>query len=62
MCLETEYGDIVLLGLVQLTELATEFVLGNVCAVGVKDIAVVFPSDSIPRNCVLGVSCTYTTI
>jgi hypothetical protein len=50
VCLETEDGDIVLLGLVQLTELATELVLGNVCAVGVEDIAVVIPSDSILLN------------
>jgi len=47
VCLETEDGDIVLLGLVELTELATELVLGNVGAVGVEDIAIQkFPSDS----------------
>lgn len=39
MCLESEDGDIVLLGFVELTELAAELVLGNVCAVGVEDIA-----------------------
>jgi hypothetical protein len=47
VCLEAEDGDIVLLGLVQLSELATEFVLGNVRAVGVKDIAAGYPSDLI---------------
>jgi hypothetical protein len=62
VCLETEDGDIVLLGLVQLSELATELVLGNVRAVGVEDVAVVIPSDSILRNYVPGSSCTYTTI
>ena len=40
MCLEAEDGDILLLGLVQLTKLATELVLGNVCAVGVENVAV----------------------
>jgi len=45
VCLETKDGDIVLLGLVQLSELAAELVLGNVCAVGVEDIAALFPSD-----------------
>jgi hypothetical protein len=39
VCLEAEDGDIVLLGLVQLTELSTELVLGDVGAVGVEDIA-----------------------
>jgi hypothetical protein len=39
VCLEAEDGDIVLLGLVELTELATELVLGDVGAVGVEDIA-----------------------
>jgi hypothetical protein len=54
VCLETEDGDIILLGLVQLTELATELVLGNVRAVGVEDVAVEIPSDSILRSCVPG--------
>ena len=39
VCLETEDGDIILLGLVELAELTTEFVLGNVGAVGVEDVA-----------------------
>lgn len=39
VCLEAEDGDIVLLGLVELTELTTELVLGDVGAVGVEDIA-----------------------
>jgi hypothetical protein len=44
VCLEAEDGDFILLGLVQLTELATELVLGNVRAVGVEDIAAQNPS------------------
>ena len=40
VCLEAEDGDILLLSLVELAELATEFVLGDVGAVGVEDIAV----------------------
>ena len=47
MCLEAEDGDIVLLGLVELTELATEFVLGDVGTVGVEDVAGC-PSDLFP--------------
>jgi hypothetical protein len=39
VCLEAEDGDIVLLGLVELAELTTELVLGDVGAVGVEDIA-----------------------
>jgi hypothetical protein len=39
VCPETEDGDIILLGLVELGKLATEFVLGDVGAVGVEDIA-----------------------
>jgi hypothetical protein len=38
--LEAEDGDIVLLGLVKLSELATELVLGDVRAVGVENIAI----------------------
>jgi hypothetical protein len=37
--LEAEDGDIVLLCLVELTELATELVLGDVGAVGVENVA-----------------------
>jgi hypothetical protein len=40
VCLEAEDGDILLLGLVQLTELAAELVLGDVRAVGVENIAI----------------------
>ena len=40
MCLEAEDRDIVLLGLVQLTELGAELVFGDVCAVGVENIAI----------------------
>jgi hypothetical protein len=64
--LETEDGDIFLLGLVQLAELATEFVLGDVGAVGVEDVAANCPSDQCPlyssmttRPCC---ACTYSTI
>ena len=39
VCLEAEDGDIVLLGLVELAELAAELVLGDVGAVGVEDVA-----------------------
>lgn len=39
VCPETEDGDILLLGLVQLSELAAELVLGDVGAVGVEDVA-----------------------
>lgn len=39
VCLEAEDGDILLLGLVELAELAAELVLGDVGAVGVEDIA-----------------------
>ena len=35
---ETEDGDLVLLGLVQATELLTELILGDVGAVGVEDV------------------------
>lgn len=38
--LETEDVDLVLVGLVHLGELATEFILGDVGAVGVEDITV----------------------
>lgn len=38
VCLESKDGDIVLLGLVKLAELLAEFVLGDVCAVGVEDV------------------------
>jgi hypothetical protein len=50
VCLEAEDGDILLLGLVELTELATELVLGDVRAVGVEDIAIWQPSDLVDRN------------
>lgn len=40
VCLEAEDGDILLLGLVELAELATELVLGDVGTVGVEDVAV----------------------
>ena len=43
--LETEDGNILLLGLVELAELTTEFVLGNVGAVGVEDVAACRPSE-----------------
>ena len=39
VCLEAEDRDIFLLGLVQLAELATKLILGDVGAVGVKDVA-----------------------
>lgn len=39
VCPEAEDGDIFLLRLVELTELATELVLGDVGAVGVEDVA-----------------------
>jgi hypothetical protein len=35
VCLEAEHGDIILLGLVKLAELAAEFVLGDIGAVWV---------------------------
>jgi hypothetical protein len=38
---EAEDGDLVLFGLVQLSELGAELVLGDVGAVGVKDVAAV---------------------
>ena len=62
VCLEAEDGDIVLLGLVELTELATELVLGDVGAVGVEDIPVgkksiismpLFPCWFVPNPCCL---------
>jgi hypothetical protein len=63
VCLEAENGDILLLGLVELTELAAELVLGDVRAVGVENIAIWQPSDLVDRNyCQYIVSCTYTTI
>lgn len=37
---ETEAGDLVLLGLVELGELGTELILGDVRAVGVQDVTV----------------------
>ena len=37
---ETEDGDLVLLGLVEATELLTELLLGDVGAVGVEDVTV----------------------
>ena len=40
VCLEAEDGDILLLGLVELTKLGTELILGDVGAVGVEDIAI----------------------
>ena len=40
VCLEAEDGDILLLGLVELAELATELILGDVGTVGVEDVAV----------------------
>lgn len=45
---ETEDGDIVLLGLVELGELATEFVLGDVGAVGVENVAGVGCQKQMP--------------
>jgi hypothetical protein len=39
VCPEAEDGNILLLRLVELTELATELVLGDVGAVGVEDVA-----------------------
>lgn len=48
MCLEAEDGDILLLGLVELTELAAELVLGDVCAVGVEDVAAYRVSERCP--------------
>lgn len=50
VCLEAEDRDIFLLGLVKLTELGAELVLGDVCAVGVEDIAIWQPSDLVDRN------------
>lgn len=47
---ETEDGDLVLLGLVELGELLAELILGDVRAVGVEDVTVQFivsPSCSI---------------
>jgi hypothetical protein len=40
VCLEAEDGDVLLLSLVELTELATELILGDVGAVGVENIAI----------------------
>ena len=39
LCSETEDGDLVFAGFVEFGELATEFVFGDVGAVGVEDIA-----------------------
>lgn len=38
LCAETEDGDLVLVGLVQVGQLLTELVLGDVGAVGVEDV------------------------
>lgn len=38
LCAETEDGDLVLVGLVQIGQLLTELVLGDVGAVGVEDV------------------------
>lgn len=38
LCAETEDGDLVLVGLVQVGQLLTELVLGDVRAVGVEDV------------------------
>jgi len=40
VCLEAEDGDIILLALVELSELGAQLVLGDVCAVGVENIAI----------------------
>jgi hypothetical protein len=46
--LETEDGDIILLGLVELGKLAAEFVLGDVGTVGVEDVAGVGCQKQMP--------------
>lgn len=38
LCAETEDGDLVLVGLVQVGQLVTELILGDVGAVGVEDV------------------------
>jgi hypothetical protein len=38
LCAETEHGDLVLVGLVQVGQLLAELVLGDVRAVGVEDV------------------------
>jgi hypothetical protein len=38
LCAETEDGDLVLVGLVQIGQLLAELVLGDVGAVGVEDV------------------------
>lgn len=40
LCLETEDVDLVLAGLVELSELAAKLILGDVCAVWVQDVTV----------------------
>lgn len=40
LCLETENVDLVLVGLVHLGELATEFIFGDVGAVWVEDVTI----------------------
>lgn len=45
---EAEDGDVFFLGLVEFAELATEFVLGDVCAVGVEDVAAYRVSERCP--------------
>lgn len=51
---QAENGDIVLLGLVQLSELAAELVLGDVGAVGVEDVAGV----GCQKQCPFHYDCT----
>ncbi len=62
VCSETKDGDIVLLGLVELTELGSEVVLGYICAVWVENIAASPLSDFVPRHSFPVFPCTYTTI
>jgi hypothetical protein len=45
LCLQTENVDLVLVGLVHFSELASEFILGDVGTVGVEDITIRTPSE-----------------
>lgn len=47
---EAEDGDLVLVGLVQVGELAAELILGDVGTVGVKDVPVYILLDCIPTR------------
>ena len=46
LCLQTEDVDLVLVGLVHFGELASEFILGDVGAVGMENITIRVPLES----------------